>query len=105
MAAAVFSTNFARSAGFGGSVLFSVASGFTDVLRDVDVYCNAGPAGAAFHLFGGNSQTIIFLTWGPFEQASKQWTGRQVLDDTQTWGFSGSGSLMDVTVSGYHLAN
>lgn len=83
----------------------AVPAGEVHVIRDVDVYGNAGVGGAInFWLTGESGQTIWYKNWSPSQQSAEQWRGRQVIGPGQSWGFHCDAPL-DVTVSGYVLGS
>jgi hypothetical protein len=99
----VYSTNFFAVQGLTASVTYFVPSGKLLVLRDCDVYCNAGIA-PEFRIIGDNAQTIWWVLLGIAAGGIRtaEWRGRQVCSDLLR--ITSSGDPVDATLSGYLLS-
>lgn len=98
----VYSKQLLAQSGVTALVTVQVPAGKIWILRDVDVYVNAGLAGSRFTLEGSASQAIYTHVTSPNTTESAQWRGRQVLGPLQTFAVKADDPT-DVTVSGYEL--
>jgi hypothetical protein len=75
------------------------------VLRDLDAYANTSALDRVDLLLRGDSgQGIAYLEWKPGTQASRQWTGRQVIPpDGPCSILVGGTQSVDFALSGYVL--
>ena len=71
-------------------------------MRCIDAYANVSVASRELHVIGSDEQTFAWFSWGPTDQAARQWTGRQVIYAGETLQAQSS-DLVDLTVSGYLL--
>lgn len=97
-----YSTRFADLAGLNGAFTYNVPEAFRLVLRDVDVYGNAGLSAIHFRILNPAGGTIWLFQVDTDTNASGQWRGRQVYNAGEAVTFTTDGA-MDVTASGYLL--
>lgn len=107
MARAVYSRRLLAVEGLDGDLEYSVPLGFVTVVRDVIVSAGEGTAGD-FRLIGDAGQTFVYWITpggsGYLDTKIYHWTGRQVLPAGGSCVARVTGGPMDVTVSGYELA-
>lgn len=96
---------FTGPVGPGDSLLYAVPDGFVAVVRDVDVVNYAAAPSTNLQLYTGSSGADIWFISHPAENTYWPWRGRQVFpagDELRI--YNGTGESVDVTVSGYLLA-
>lgn len=102
MATPVYSVRLAAQHAYTGTLDVFAPTGFTMVLRDIDVVYDGSPA-AEISILGTAGQFIWFCQ-SPGGAEIFQWRGRQVFAEGEFFQFQvGSGSW-DFTASGYWLA-
>jgi hypothetical protein len=103
----VYSTQFVAGTGLTATTVSvgPVPAGEVWILRDVDAYANTGLTSRVdVNVRGSVGQTIAYLEFPPSTQASKQWTGRQVINPGESFGYQIGGlDAVDLTISGYRL--
>jgi hypothetical protein len=108
MATPVYSTRFLEAHGLTGTLSYTVPSGFTAIVRDVDSFIGTPVGVNALFLHGALGQAIWWTqaTIGQSQYAS--WRGRQVFQEGESIEVEadvGTFDAYDVTVSGYLLSN
>lgn len=104
MAARVYSTRFAAAHDQPGGVpiTYTVPTGFTAVVRCIDVFFGTSVLPRSVTAFGSALQVFWYETVNPGDQGWRQWTGRQVLFEGDAFELAGSDTF-DCAASGYLL--
>lgn len=101
----VYSDRFIEELGLNGTVTYTVPSGFTVVVRDIDCYASAGAINNSHLRFTGYlGETLWFFVVSAQQQASGMWRGRQTFRQGEGFGIV-TDAAFDVRVSGYVLKN
>jgi hypothetical protein len=90
----------------GATLTFTVPSGYTAIVRDIDLYSSPTLSNAEIYISGSSGQTFFYASVAATTKDSPQWRGRQVLYAGETMTiYNGASESWDVTISGYLLAN
>jgi hypothetical protein len=102
MPTSVYSERLAAQAGYTGTLDVFAPTGFTMVVRDMDVVYDGGSAGEMSVI--GTAGQIIWFCSAPGGAEIFQWRGRQVFSQGEFFSMQVNSGSFDFTVSGYHLA-
>lgn len=103
MASSVYSTRFLQARNFLGSQSYTVAAGYRVILRDLDAWASVDITEPQILLVGAGGQTIYFHRWGLEDVSSVQWTGRQVINEGESFEVITQVAPADYALSGYVL--
>ena len=81
---------------------YTVPAGRTLVVRSIDCYAGTTTLGVSFIAKGSAGQVFWGASTAPVSSGSRQWTGREVLYEGETFELEAD-DVADLTASGYLL--
>ena len=101
----IYSTRFIDNPSLSVGDSYTVPTGYTAIVRDIDAAIGVN-LGAFEFRFVGTGAAVLWVWSGPSSAGeSAQWRGRQVFYEGEAFGFFASGATFGYSACGYLLLN